>query len=413
MKKFIKILICSAVISTTYFVTAAQNSNLNNGQFVAYNKIKQNYSRTKESIVGDEQYKYAVQLLSNPYASSEEKKEGLAILNKIASEGNVDAGMFLANAYFKGIGIDKDEEKGIKIIEKLTAMQYPQALYKIGTFYKEGGYIGYTENQRKAFDYFKRAAAKNYSPAFTALGILAEVDLKYSDAYMWYKKAMLQNELYGMTRLANMYKSGKGLEQPDIDEATRIYYLVLQSPEYEHSKFYSAYENIYSIGNKIPKANSETKGNLAMLLIAAGNHFDQIIGEEKLPINWVKNSTEANHDVLTAFYKCKLDVGLKNAVIIKKIASDDSKSKTKQEITYSYVGDIAFYVLPSTSKDVFTKWTHLLQEICPTAKGIIQKEGTNNSYFSMQLKLVDDKFITVELEIVGPKSDRVEFRILE
>ena len=418
IQKSISTVFCLAIFfaatAQRRYVSIAENSIAKNFKSKTTPRVTARYTDDNDSLLHSQQYQYAVTLLAAVYPSSEKQKEGIGILQSLTEKGNVDAGMFLANAYFKGKGVDRDEEKAIKIIEKMAAKQYPQALYQIGTFYSEGGYIGYTENKASAISYYKRAAAKDYAPAYTALGLLAEANSKYIEAANWYKKAMLKKDLKSMAMLANMYKVGKGMAQPNLDEATRIYYLILTSSDYEHSKFYSVYENFFSIGNKVPDLNFTTfKALYLKLLEAAGNNYKEIIGEEKLPMNWEKNSTELVVDPTTTYFKSNLNLHLKNPVIVKSVLPAGNASNAKENAVYSYQADIVFYATPIKSRAVFTKWANFLQQLVPASMPTITNEDSNKPSFAMPVTLANGKQIKVELAIVGQRSDRVTFKILE
>ena len=420
MKQILKIVFCSTVCIIAFCYANAQSGNMSVAVNLAENNFKAKYfdralvgySAYKDSLNNKQQYNYAVSLLLSLYPSLQKQNEGIIILKSLINTGNNDAGMFLANVYFTGIGVEKDEQKAINIIEKLASKQYPEALYKIGTFYSEGGFAGYTENKLKAAEYYKKAAAKDYFPAFASLGLIAEDRLKFSEAYFWYKKALLYNDLQGMTLLANMYKLGKGIDKPNYDEATRIYYLILTSSDYKHSKYYSAYESFYSLGNKIPVVNLTIFKPLFLQLIQeAGSNFTKITGEEKQPIIWEKKDNFPLIDETNFYYKSNLDLGLKNAAIIKKVLPNTSS--TRPDTTYSYQADISFYGTPDKSKEVFSKWATLINQLLPSAKPNIVKEASSNTLWSYPVLLSDGKKVNINLEIIGQKSDRVRIKITQ
>ena len=420
MKKLLKILLSGTLAFLTFHLTQAQSvytavntkQNIENLKQEIFHKKTASYS-SKDSV-NSEQYKQAVALLTSIYPSSDKQKKGINILTGLLEKGNFEAGMFLANAYFKGIGVDKDEEKGINIIEKLAAKQHPEALYRIGNFYSEGGYEGYTENKPKAIEYYKKAAVKGYTAAYASVGQMAEESQQYLEAVQWYKKGMQGKDLNSMTRLANMYKLGKGLAQPNNDEAARIYHLILSSPDYEHSKYYSVYESFYTLGNKVISINaSNFKPILDRLLAAAENNFNQIRGEEFQPIIWDKNLNTNNSKHIETYYRSTLDAGFKNAMINKTWAPSTSNGNAVTDSSYSYEGDIVFYATPDKSKDVFTKWVTMLKQLFPYEIGNLQGLNSNKPYFSMPVRTGNGKFLKIELKIVGQKSDRVLFKLLE
>ena len=421
MKKLLNICLSITLAFSTFQSTQAQrvytalNSNQNKGNLKEdmFHKTKASYS-TKDSVLAEQQYKHAVALLTSIYPSSDKQKNGINILTSLLEKGNSEAGMFLANAYFKGIGVDKDEEKAIKIIEKLAAKQHPEALYKIGIFYSEGGYEGYTENKTKATEFFKKAAAKGYNSAYTAVGQMAEENKNYNEAVQWYKKGMQGNDLKSMTRLANIYKSGKGMQQPNYDEAARIYHLILSSPEYEHSKFYSAYENFYNIGNKVNTVTvAILKPVVKNILHAASNNFKEMKGEEFKPIVWEKNLLENTTNQFVTYYRSNYNTVFKNAMVVKKLTPSDKNGISTFDSSFSYQADIVYYASPAKTKEVFTKWVALLKQIEPTATSLVDRENSDNPYFTMPVVNELGQKFKLELEVVGPKSDRVVLRLLE
>ena len=421
MKTLLKIAICCA-FNIVNISAIAQNRNVaintSNTETPVSGKLSNKSSAPssthKDSLKPEQLYKYAVSLLLNSYPSADKQKQGVTILKNMFNSGDAAAGMFLADAYFKGIGMDRDEEKSIKIIEKLAAKQHPEALYKLGTFYSEGGYNGYIENKPKAIEFYKKAAAKGYTAAYASLGQIAEENLQYSDAVQWYKKGVQNKDVKSMARLGNMYETGKGLDKPNLDDAARIYHQILTSREYEHSKFYSVYESFYSIGNKVPSLNpSLFKSILNQLLGAAGNSFKQIMGEEFQPIIWERNDTDRAAKQFETYYKVNLDAGLKNAQIIRRMLPTNLNSISKIDTTYSYQADVLFYATPQKTKEVFNKWVLLLKQTLPSSVGTVEGEQTYKPSFSIPVRLTTGKNVTIALEVLGKKSDRLVFKILE
>ena len=84
-----------------------------------------------------------------------------------AAQGEKIAEYKLAVFYFNGIGVDKDEKKGLTILES-AAQSFPPAQHYLGLFYKDGYLVA--KDPQRAAALFTLAAKANLSDALYELG---------------------------------------------------------------------------------------------------------------------------------------------------------------------------------------------------------------------------------------------------
>jgi TPR repeat protein len=170
-----------------------------------------------------------------------------------ADSGDISAISNLGFMYVKGIGIEKNEENGVKWYRKAAELghltsqfnlgvmyakgrgieqNYVESLkwYKmaaeqgdltaqatIGTMYAKG--IGCQKDNESALHWYQKAASRGDVTAQYNLGnIYAKgigADLDESEAFHWYQKAAEQNHPYAQLNLAYMYGKGQGIERDD------------------------------------------------------------------------------------------------------------------------------------------------------------------------------------------------------
>ena len=98
---------------------------------------------------------------------------------------------YASHAYLIGVEGKRDLEKSQFLLEKAASLQYPNALYKLGMQYLEGG-NNTEKNMEKAFHFLKQAADLNFPNAFYNLACIYLMgDACPQDknlALMWFKK---------------------------------------------------------------------------------------------------------------------------------------------------------------------------------------------------------------------------------
>ncbi len=116
-----------------------------------------------------------------------------------------------------------DIERIAAIKEEAKAGE-PRALYLLGVLYEEGKYE--RQNLRRANQYYKMAADKEYDSAYYALGRLYEfgtgVTQNHALAFSYYSKLENTEHSHAIYRLGTFYE--KGLSVPvDRKRATSLY----------------------------------------------------------------------------------------------------------------------------------------------------------------------------------------------
>ena len=90
----------------------------------------------------------------NRYAPS----KAAQYLTLAANEGSAEAQFELAKLYEKGLGIEQDIDRALELYEMSASADFPDALNDLGFLYFQGSVGRIVMDQRKAIDYFKRAA---------------------------------------------------------------------------------------------------------------------------------------------------------------------------------------------------------------------------------------------------------------
>ena len=144
-------------------------------------------------------------------------KKAIENLEEKAEQGDIIAQEELAEMYFEGIGVKKDDKKAFDWIEKAAKQEegYAPAQYKLAKMYLGG--IGVKKDDKKAFDWMEKSAKKDYAPAqyqlarmyFEGIGVKKD-DKKAVD---WMELSAKQGYAPAQYQLAEMYLYGRGVER--------------------------------------------------------------------------------------------------------------------------------------------------------------------------------------------------------
>ena len=85
-------------------------------------------------------------------------EEGFKMLQTAANNGNILAQFRIALCYMFGYGTNQDEKKAFKIFEKLSAENYPNAVYMLGSFYISDNGIFVKRDISKGWELIKKAS---------------------------------------------------------------------------------------------------------------------------------------------------------------------------------------------------------------------------------------------------------------
>lgn len=166
--------------------------------------------------------------------SSSNQKLGLIWLNKSVMNGNLSALTTLANLYIDGKLVDKNEEKGVELLNQAAAKGFVPAMISLGK-------LALTQNQTaQALEWLNKAGNENDDAAYLEIAqvYLQEKSPIYDPktAFLWVLKAAQNGFPQGKRELAEMYQKGVGVnadpilakqwfEQANQDERNEKYHL--------------------------------------------------------------------------------------------------------------------------------------------------------------------------------------------
>lgn len=204
--------------------------------FLALSITASGIARTGDSVdliinaaeSGDDESQYFLAKLYETGAGDLEKDNAKAAywLKKASDAGNLDARCEVAVRYLHGIdGYPIDKAKAFAMLQENAKQNHPASLREMGRLFDAGmaGFI--TQDERKAFNWFMRAAEVDDSLAAVFLGYYYEmgkggVKQDYAKALTWYQKGVSQLDPSAMNNIGVMYYHGKGVAR-DIKEARR------------------------------------------------------------------------------------------------------------------------------------------------------------------------------------------------
>lgn len=130
--------------------------------------------------------------------------------------GVLNAVYLVAEAFEKGLGVEKDDVKATQYFEAAAMTGDPIAQFKLGYRLLRG--LGCKQNIARAFEMQLESASQNFGPAmhnvadhyFNGIGVAQS----YITAAKWFEKAAIEEHVVESGfNLACMYKDGLGVEQ--------------------------------------------------------------------------------------------------------------------------------------------------------------------------------------------------------
>lgn len=135
---------------------------------------------------------------------------------KEAEAGNADLQFSLGNAYFDGIGLNKDTAKAIAWYQKAAGHGHANASLVLGNIYMYGQ--GVTRDTAKAAAWYQKAVEQGgrlEAVTETRFGLMYEtgdgVAKDAAKAVQWYQKAAVQGYGFAQFYLSLMYERGMGV----------------------------------------------------------------------------------------------------------------------------------------------------------------------------------------------------------
>jgi TPR repeat protein len=171
---------------------------------------------------------------------------GIKWLEKAANAENMNALVLLFGIYFKGeCGTARDTEKGIsylvKVADKKTddkqTQEYVAGFQAIlGNFYETGS--GIKKDINEAFKWYEKSANAGNALGEASLGALyydgKGVSKDSAKAFQLFQKSAMKNDIRGMTGLAMCYYKGDGIEK-DYDKAYEILKRIVHADDKQES----------------------------------------------------------------------------------------------------------------------------------------------------------------------------------
>lgn len=147
--------------------------------------------------------------------SPEQIKTTFGFLTSLAEIGLVKAQTLLAQKYFQGLGVEKDEKQGIAWITKAAEQGHGPSIASLANIYREGRLV--EKDEKKAAQLYEQAAERGRPPAYNSLGLMymtgaGGLPTDATKAFECFQKAAdyMPEAQYN---LADCYYRGAGVEQ--------------------------------------------------------------------------------------------------------------------------------------------------------------------------------------------------------
>lgn len=144
-------------------------------------------------------------------------RKAMALYRKSAKGGNQNANFHIGRLYYYGYGVELNYEMSMKYCKR--AGEFAPAIYTIGVMYDLGS--GVAIDHKKAFQYYRSAARKNYQLAQYKLGRCYHfgigTEINFREALHWYSKAAENENADGRVynNLGLLYRNGLGVKRDD------------------------------------------------------------------------------------------------------------------------------------------------------------------------------------------------------
>lgn len=106
--------------------------------------------------------------LANIFNGRKGEAEGVKWLQKASHNNMLKAKVELASLYFRGKGVEKNEQKGIDLVKEVEDSNSPMGLTYLGALYSKGR-LGFPKDIEKGKELLKRAADMDFKPAIRFL----------------------------------------------------------------------------------------------------------------------------------------------------------------------------------------------------------------------------------------------------
>lgn len=173
-------------------------------------------------------------------------QDGIKHCQTLVSDGYPIGMHLMGRAYLFGRGVPQDDKKALEYFNKAAAKGNAIAQNILGDMYAEGR--GVQRNLKTAFDLYVKSANSGFSDGQNSVGAAYfhghGVPQDYSRSAMWYQRAADQGNSWAQSTLGGMYLLGKGVP-PDYAKA---YSLISRSAEQGNSQAWLLLATIYESG---------------------------------------------------------------------------------------------------------------------------------------------------------------------
>ena len=147
--------------------------------------------------------------------------EAIAIMEKLAEDGYVDAMTRLAEFNLSGRYVPQNNDKFFYWTQKAANLNSPVDCHNLGYAYKDG--VGVAPDFETAFKWYKKGAELGRGVSQDYIGSLYfsgdRVPVDYNESYKWTSLAAEQGIVGALYRMALFYYQGYGVVQVDIPKA--------------------------------------------------------------------------------------------------------------------------------------------------------------------------------------------------
>ena len=175
--------------------------------------------------------------------------------NKSALQGNAQAQKMLGDMYILGVGVNKDEKEGLRLILKAAEQGLADAQYELWSLFLHG--IKENLDEKRAFEWCLKAAEQGHAKAQIGVGGCYRkgtgVEKDSKEGIKWYFKAAEQGDSKAQESLGCFYMYGDGV---DKDESEGIKWFT-KSAEQGNSGAQGSLGSCYIEGRGVTKDEKE------------------------------------------------------------------------------------------------------------------------------------------------------------
>lgn len=131
------------------------------------------------------------------------RSNATSYLQMLVAKGVLEAEYYMGTFYYEGVGVAKDNEKGLQMLRNAAEKGYDESWYYLSRIYYEG--IGMPKNKEEAAKCYRVLADKGDSRAQCLLGKMYEkgdgIPQDKGEAAKWYAKAIAGGNRYAQERM--------------------------------------------------------------------------------------------------------------------------------------------------------------------------------------------------------------------